>query len=118
MPEERIVFNDPEEARAWDMYACANIGCGGWDMMFECADMMLLERRKRMAPEKVEREWIPQWITHKPGDPMPCDGDDWVVYKLSDSIPRKAQAKQLNWSLVTGIASHKPGYRPSHKRGR
>jgi hypothetical protein len=56
MPEERIVFNDPEEARAWDMYACANIGCGGWDMMFECADMMLLERRKRMAPEKVEAD--------------------------------------------------------------
>ena len=48
-----ITFQTPEEARAWDMYACANIGCGGWDMMFECADMMLLERRKRMAPEKV-----------------------------------------------------------------
>jgi hypothetical protein len=45
-----LIFNDADEARAWDMYACANIGCGGWDMMFECADMMLLERRKRMAP--------------------------------------------------------------------
>jgi hypothetical protein len=51
---ETLTFQTPEEARAWDMYACANIGCGGWDMMFECADMMLLERRKRMAPLEPE----------------------------------------------------------------
>jgi hypothetical protein len=73
-----ITFQDQDEARAWDMYACANIACGGWDLIFKSADMMLLERRKRMAPEKVEREWI----THNPGDPMPCDGEAIVEVKV------------------------------------
>jgi hypothetical protein len=65
-------------------------------MMFKCADMMLLERRKRMAPDQVEREWI----AHTPGDPMPCDGDDWVSVKFWDGsfcIFQKT-AKTHNWS--------------------
>ncbi len=106
-----ITFQTPEEARAWDMYVAGALASGKYDTINN-ADAMILERRKRMAPEKVEREWITQWITHKPGDPMPCDGDDWVVYKLSDSIPRKAQAKQLNW-LHTSEAVRIFAWRPA-----
>ncbi len=111
MPEERIVFNDPEEARAWDMYACANIGCGGWGMMFECADMMLLERRKRMAPEKVEREWI----AHKPGDPMPCGGETLVNVRfwggLQYSFP--CEAYKYSWGDEQSQDSKIIAWRPA-----
>jgi hypothetical protein len=76
-----LIFHDAEEARAWDMYVAGALACpivlhnGAIDL----ADLAILERRKRMAPpeSKPEREWIP----HKPGDPMPCDGYAQIEYK-------------------------------------
>jgi hypothetical protein len=49
MPEERIVFNDPDEARAWDMYVAGALASSKYDTVNN-ADAMILERRKRMAP--------------------------------------------------------------------
>jgi hypothetical protein len=54
-----LTFNDPAEAAAWDMYVAAVIS---HPEMYEdsnamsLADALLLERRKRMAPEKVEAD--------------------------------------------------------------
>ncbi len=72
-----LTFQTPEEARAWDMYAAGVLACSEPYDAISIADAMLLERRKRMAPEKVEREWI----AHKPGDPMPCDQYAKIEYK-------------------------------------
>jgi hypothetical protein len=55
-----LIFNDPEEAAAWDMYVAAMMGASHADMGYQAprdalahnADAMILERRKRMAPEK------------------------------------------------------------------
>jgi len=93
-----LIFNDPEEAAAWDRYVAGALACPHLiaEGALEIADTLILERRKRMAPEKVEREWTP----HKPGDPMPCDGDDWVSVKFWDGsfcIFQKT-AKTHNWS--------------------
>jgi hypothetical protein len=44
-----LIFNDPEEARAWDMYLAGALASSKYDTVNN-ADAMLLERRKRMAP--------------------------------------------------------------------
>ena len=96
-----LTFNDPDEVRAWDMYVAGYAAGAGIpfssdrENILDEADNLILERRKRMAPEKVEREWIP----HKPGDPMPCDGDDWVIVKFADGSDCRFQkrAKTQNW---------------------
>lgn len=46
------------------------------------------------------------WITHKPGDPMPCDGSTKVLVKLSngDETATPMKAKQWLWNAC-GIAS-------------
>jgi hypothetical protein len=54
-----VFFENPDEARAWDMYVAGALASGKYDTINN-ADAMILERRKRMAPEKPEREWIPQ----------------------------------------------------------
>ena len=65
-----LTFQTTDEARAWDAIVTELVGCyEKQDDVVSRADAMLLERRKRMAPEKVEREWTP--FNH--GDPMPCD---------------------------------------------
>lgn len=50
-------FQTPDEAKAWDMYAAAfGAVCNSADWIeisAQQADAMILERRKRMAPEKV-----------------------------------------------------------------
>jgi hypothetical protein len=53
-----LTFQNPDEARAWDMYVAAMMGSRHADMDYQAsrdavthnADAMLLERRKRMAP--------------------------------------------------------------------
>jgi hypothetical protein len=49
-----LIFNDPAEAAAWDMYVSAfGAVCNSPNWIELCvgqADLMLLERRKRMAP--------------------------------------------------------------------
>lgn len=97
MPEERIVFKDDDEASAWDMYVAAFIVDKGEPpaVFAAWADAMILERRKCMAPEKVEREWIP----HKPGDPMPCDKSMLVDIKIEGGSSYADQAaNKINWS--------------------
>ena len=105
-----ITFQTPDEAKAWDMYVSAVIAHEGWSQNTPeyIADAMIRERRKRMAPDKAERDWI----AHNPGDPMPCDGDDWVVYKLTDGLPRKTQARNLDW-LHTNEAIRIAAWRPA-----
>lgn len=94
---ETLTFQTPDEARAWDAIVTELVGCYEQpEDVLSRADAMLLERRKRMAHAAqivaqesynansisptwtdVEREWIP----HKPGDPMPCDGYTQIEYK-------------------------------------
>lgn len=102
-----LTFQTPDEARAWDMYVAGALACpivpdnGPIDL----ADAMLLERRKRMAPEKVEREWIP----HKPGDPMPCGGETLVEVKRF--VPEdmfQGRAITFNWSGTASITAWRP----------
>jgi len=50
-----LIFNDPDEARAWDGYlktVVMRMNNEPFELVFRAADNMLLERRKRMAPEK------------------------------------------------------------------
>ena len=92
-----LTFQTPDEARAWDMYVSAVISHEGYSENSPgyMADAMLLERRKRMAPEKVEREWI----AHKPGDPMPCDGKMLVDIKIQGGASYADQvAIETDWS--------------------
>jgi hypothetical protein len=95
-----LTFNDPDEARAWDTYVAAHacgIGLtfeGDRKLIANSADAMILERRKRMAPEKVEREWMP----HNPGDPMPCDGEMLVEVWLQNDAKGTDQAKGWQWN--------------------
>ena len=56
-----LTFQTPDEARAWDMYVAQVIASEITkgeivNLLFvtSFADDVLLERRKRMAPEKVE----------------------------------------------------------------
>jgi hypothetical protein len=93
-----VFFENPEEARAWDMYVCvvlkkATPGIPD-EKILKAADAMLLERRKRMAPARVERDWI----THKPGDPMPCDGEMLVEVWLQNDAKGTDQAKGWQWN--------------------
>ena len=44
-----LIFNDADEARAWDMYVAGALASSKYDTINN-ADAMLLERRKRMAP--------------------------------------------------------------------
>jgi len=44
-----LTFQNPEEARAWDMYLAGALASSKYDTVNN-ADAMLLERRKRMAP--------------------------------------------------------------------
>jgi hypothetical protein len=49
-----LTFNDPEEAAAWDAIVTELVGCYERpEDVLSRADAMILERRKRMAPEKV-----------------------------------------------------------------
>jgi hypothetical protein len=56
-----LIFNDFDEARAWDMYVAAfGAVCGttNWiELSAEFADTMILERRKRMAPPAQIVPW-------------------------------------------------------------
>ncbi|MCA3080556.1 MAG: hypothetical protein ING71_17410 [Rhodocyclaceae bacterium] len=104
-----ITFQTPDEAAAWSAIVTQLVGCYEKDEdALSRADAMIIERRKRMAPEKVEREWI----AHTPGDPMPCDGETLVVYKLTDGLERKTKAGRLNWLHVTE-ASRIVAWRPA-----
>lgn len=47
-----ITFQTPDEARAWDMYVAGVLNDYSYEYAANQADNMLLERRKRMAPEK------------------------------------------------------------------
>jgi hypothetical protein len=88
-----LTFQTPEEARAWDMYV-AGFALASDPYLY--ADQALLERRKRMAPEKVEREWIP----HNPGGPMPCDGETMVEVMLGIGTEYVGEDRDLaeNWN--------------------
>jgi hypothetical protein len=106
-----LTFKDPDEARAWDAIVTALVA---WlveqpDDVVARADAMILERRKRMA-EKVKREWIP----HKPGDPMPCDGDDYVMVMFRNHAipPARMQAIDYSWE-ETGGAHTITAWRPA-----
>jgi hypothetical protein len=44
-----LIFQTPEEARAWDMYVAGALTSGKYDTINN-ADDLILERRKRMAP--------------------------------------------------------------------
>ena len=44
-----LIFNDADEARAWDMYVAGALASSKYYAV-NSADAMLLERRKRMAP--------------------------------------------------------------------
>lgn len=91
-----LTFQTSDEARAWDMYVAGVLACPEpWKAILH-ADAMILERRKRMAPEKVEREWI----THKPGDPMPCDGSIYVQVKLRGGEFLSSRAYALSWCEI------------------
>jgi len=99
-----LIFNDADEARAWDMYVAAMMGASRADMGYQAArdalahnaDAMILERRKRMAPEKVDREWIP----HKPGDPMPCDANANIKVKIRYGTTLYGSAYCFSWSEI------------------
>ena len=90
-----LTFNDPEEARAWDMYLAGALASSKYDTVNN-ADAMLLERRKRMAPEKVSAVWIP----HNPGGPMPCDGETMVEVMLGIGTEYVGEDRDLaeNWN--------------------
>jgi len=47
-----------------------------------------------------------QWITHKPGDPMPCNENTKIFISLSNGMQTQTpmKAKQWNWE-DGGIAS-------------
>ncbi len=111
-----LIFKDPEEAAAWDMYVAAVIA---HPEMYEdsdamsLADAMLIERRKRMAPaeSKPEREWL----VHKPGDPMPCDGETLVEVKMGNENYQSptilaSHAKKFNWTFVNDLMSDRSSY--------
>ncbi len=98
-----ITFNDPEEARAWDMYVAGALASGKYDTINN-ADAMILERRKRMAPEKVEREWI----AHKPGDPMPCDPYMKILVMLALGEILEGTAMSFQWNKNSSIRHWRP----------
>jgi hypothetical protein len=89
-----LTFQTPDEARAWDMYVAGGLACPVSYDAATIADDLILERRKRMAPEKVERDWI----AHKPGDPMPCDGEAMVEVWLQNDAKGTAEAKGWQWN--------------------
>ena len=65
-----------------------------------------------MAPEKVEREWIP----HKPGDPMPCDGEMLVEIKVRNGTEfvREDRDKAKTWLWTNrGLAIDVIAWRPA-----
>lgn len=84
-----LIFNDPEEARAWDAIVTELVGCyENPDDVVSIADAMILERRKRMAPaaQIVPVDYFPvnvdsDWIPFNHGDPMPCDRYRVVEYR-------------------------------------
>jgi hypothetical protein len=51
-----LTFQTPDEARAWDMYVAGVLSCPSCYDAATIADDLILERRKRMAPEKVEAD--------------------------------------------------------------
>lgn len=112
---ETLTFQTPDEARAWDMYVAAfGAVCNttNWiELSAGFADAMILERRKRTAGSPAPAP-VQVWIEHKAGDPMPCDGETMVVYKLTDGLERKTKAGRLNWLHVTE-ASRIVAWRPA-----
>lgn len=38
-----------------------------------------------------------QWITHKPGDPMPCEGTTRIFVKLSNGMETETPMKAKQW---------------------
>ena len=125
-----LTFQTTDEARAWDAIVTELVGCYEKpDEVVSRADAMILERRKRMAPPAqivvqesynansispkwtdVEREWIP----HKPGDPMPCDEDDYVMVMFRNHVisPARMQAIAYSWE-ETGAAFTIIAWRPA-----
>jgi hypothetical protein len=59
-----LIFNDPDEARAWDMYV-AGFALASDPYLY--ADQALLERRKRMAPaaQTVPVDYFPVNVERK-----------------------------------------------------
>jgi hypothetical protein len=107
-------FQTPEEARAWDIYVAGILSCPTPYDAISIADAMILERRKRMAPEKVERGWI----AHKPTgntDPMPCDPNTLVFVQYRDganSWGLPYPAKGYKWDY-TGSKDDIIAWRPA-----
>ncbi len=101
-----LIFNDPDEARAWDMYVAAILAHEGWSENGPgySADAMILERRKRMAPEKVEREWF----NFNPGDPMPCDPYMKIEVMLAIGDILEGTAMSFQWGKNSTIRHWRP----------
>jgi hypothetical protein len=56
-------------------------------------------------------EWEPQsdpdgWIPHTPGDPMPCDGDALVDYRMRvKQADFPSSARYIDWGICDGISA-------------
>ena len=105
-----LIFNDPAEAAAWDMYVAGYASGAGIpfssdrENILDEADAMILERRKRMAPEKVEREWF----NFNPGDPMPCDPYMKIVVMLALGERLEGTAMSFQWGKNSAIRHWRP----------
>lgn len=53
----------------------------------------------------------PTWITHKPGDPMPCEGNTKVFVKLSNDMETKSPMKAKQWLWDNCSAGSVVGWR-------
>ena len=80
---------------------------GMWDPdKHECsaadwADGLLKLYRTRF-PAPVEREaeptpTEPDWIDHTPGQPMPCEGEQWVLVRKRDGMQMRCRAYAAVW---------------------
>jgi hypothetical protein len=54
------------------------------------------------------------WVPHKPGDPMPCEPEARIAYRMADfdktGLEHVAKAANLDW----GHCYWAPGFAPSH----
>ena len=51
------------------MAPCGNSGHGLW----------LLHRLSLLGPHSNHSDWLSKWMNLRPGQPMPCEGKNWVV---------------------------------------